>query len=371
MQRWGVVVTAFYVIVVVGLVVPFGAYLGDLGTVNFLPELFDIESLIDGGWIAWLVIAILAAAQALLLFLTVDTTRKRLRPRQRTALSVAIAAFATGLLSIAVLLPVAAAAQVEGPFDTDLGFWIILAGFWGFWTVIFYLYRARVSERLDRTVSWLVNGSVLQLLIAVPCHIIVRQRGECSAPIVTGFGISTGIAIMLMAFGPSVMFLYQKRLREYAGSDEAEPAIHRWPIRKMVFTLTIGAAALFVFVPFDDDWFLGFVVSKAESPGATAAVIGLAEEFGLSVQHGTNDDFELQCRSDRVAKVTVLPASGDNGEVWNIRLRADQGELLDALQAFASAHATESWVTVGPPVLEQWRAKTMNGAYLGRGCSPQ
>ncbi len=52
-------------------------------------------------------------------------------------------------------------------------------------------------------------------LIAIPCHIIVRQRDECMAPAVTGFGIATGIAVMLMAFGPSVIFLYQKRLQQY------------------------------------------------------------------------------------------------------------------------------------------------------------
>jgi hypothetical protein len=45
--------------------------------------------------------------------------------------------------------------------------------------------------------------------------VIARRRGDCSAPAVTSFGIVTGIAVMLLAFGPSVLFLYKKRLDAY------------------------------------------------------------------------------------------------------------------------------------------------------------
>jgi hypothetical protein len=82
--------------------------------------------------------------------------------------------------------------------------------------VLFYLYFRNSSEIINHTVSRLLKGSILEMLIAIPCHVIVRRRHDCSAPAVTSFGIVSGIAIMLISFGPSVLFLYKKRLETYA-----------------------------------------------------------------------------------------------------------------------------------------------------------
>jgi hypothetical protein len=374
MRRWGIVISTFYLFVVVALLMPLAEYLADFGDLELPEALFDLGSLASGAWIAWIFLGSLAAAQFLLLFLSVDVSRKRLRPRQHVLLSVAVIAFATGLLSFAFLISVFAAARLDGPFNTDWGSWMTLFGGWGFWAVLFYLYRERVSARLDRTVSWLLNGSVLQLLIAVPCHVVVRQRGECSAPIATGFGIATGIAIMLMAFGPSVVFLYQKRMREVGRPAKAEPLAHRWPIRKGLLTLTAGALTLFIFLPLDDELMLGLAFPRersSEANAAVAAIAAIAERFGTTVLRGENSGFEILCDGASVARVTASLASGETGEVWNIRLRADQEELFDALQTLAEKDGTDRWSTEGPPAFEKWRAKMLTGAYFGRGCRPR
>ena len=93
---------------------------------------------------------------------------------------------------------------------------VFFAVAWAFWGVLFYLFLRNSSAVVDQVVTWLLRGSILELLVAVPCHVIVRRRNECSAPVVTSFGIVTGIAIMLLSFGPSVLLLYKKRLDAYA-----------------------------------------------------------------------------------------------------------------------------------------------------------
>ena len=57
----------------------------------------------------------------------------------------------------------------------------------------------------------MLRGSILELLIAVPSHIVVRWRGECCAGFFTFFGITMGISVMLLSFGPAVFFLYYAR----------------------------------------------------------------------------------------------------------------------------------------------------------------
>jgi hypothetical protein len=95
-------------------------------------------------------------------------------------------------------------------------FWsIIIASVfvWIGWSILFAIIAFRRAEdglgsKLHRLV---IVGSILELLIAVPAHIIVRRRDECCAGILTGFGICLGVAVMLVSFGPSVLFLFYRR----------------------------------------------------------------------------------------------------------------------------------------------------------------
>ena len=101
-------------------------------------------------------------------------------------------------------------------FDKEANLLVFWGAAWLLWGILFYFYFRNSSAVVTRLISWLLNGSVLELLIVIPCHVIARRRHDCSAPIATSFGIATGLAIMLLSFGPSVLFLYKKRLDSYS-----------------------------------------------------------------------------------------------------------------------------------------------------------
>jgi hypothetical protein len=215
MRRWGIVITLFYSLIVVALLVP-GAFL--LATDFSRSQLHDVPDLYRVG-LVWLPVGIVIAGQALLLFLSVDTSLQRLKPRTHILMSVLTAAGLCALLAGAAILSLGFGIYGDkfgGSFfdhgSSVLYCWVAL---WGTWAIVFYLYFRNASAQITRVTSWLLKGSVLELLIAVPAHVIVRRRNDCSAPAATSFGIATGIAVMLLCFGPSALLLYKKRLQDY------------------------------------------------------------------------------------------------------------------------------------------------------------
>ena len=60
--------------------------------------------------------------------------------------------------------------------------------------------------------KWLLRGTIVELLIAIPSHVIARHKDVCCADGVTAIGIATGLTVMLISFGPGIYFLYAKRI---------------------------------------------------------------------------------------------------------------------------------------------------------------
>ena len=91
----------------------------------------------------------------------------------------------------------------------------VLGAGWVFWGVVFH--RAHSPDEPNALVSrithWMLKGSILEMLVAIPSHIVARQRDDCCAPAITLFGLATGLAVALLSFGPAVFLLIVRRVR--------------------------------------------------------------------------------------------------------------------------------------------------------------
>jgi len=84
---------------------------------------------------------------------------------------------------------------------------------WGVWAKVFgrMSRSAEPTDLVSRQCRALFKGSVLELLIAVPTHIVARCRDYCCAGFLTFIGLTMGVSVMLFAFGPAVLFLFVER----------------------------------------------------------------------------------------------------------------------------------------------------------------
>ena len=136
------------------------------------------------------------------------------RPTRRGTIWIPIvgSGFLFGLLAFGVALCLCTYWRSTDP-DVELHIIVGGAGAWAGWSILFGVialstHPQSVAMRLHR---WLIAGSVLELLVAVPTHVIVRRRNECCAGLATGVGICLGVAVMFISFGPSVLLLFYRR----------------------------------------------------------------------------------------------------------------------------------------------------------------
>ena len=194
---WVYVVVGVYILIV-----------GGMALVPMLLQVFDNSS----SYVPLIAITLaLVLCEVALLFVPVRVGSRR--PVTRRALWVPLLASATlaALLGLGGTLALAEYAQL--PDDLE---WMLLAvpcALWFGWTFVFWTLSVgagpdAIAPRLHR---WLLAGSVLELLVAVPTHVVVRRRTDCCAGLGTGLGICAGVVVMLLAFGPSVGFLYYRR----------------------------------------------------------------------------------------------------------------------------------------------------------------
>jgi hypothetical protein len=232
MKRWAVLTVLLYALALLLLTVPvlliaFGGWARN-GHGITLPD--ALKTYLNWGY--WLWLAMLVAGQALLLLLPINLAERRLPARRPLKVPVIVTGFFLANLLFAGLLAVFCAAFKEEGFgifgfltpfkanevspsdlQTVVGMIITLLVFWFIWAAIFRQFAQSddPDALLKRSTRWLLRGSILELLVAVPTHIVVRRREDCCAPAGTFWGIATGISVMLLCFGPGVFFLFVER----------------------------------------------------------------------------------------------------------------------------------------------------------------
>jgi hypothetical protein len=229
MKRWAVVTVALYVIAVLLLLMPVFkiAFAGWASNPQEIGVLLHEYSL----WGAWIWFGVLAGGQALFLLVPIHIAERRLPARRPVKIPAIVTGFFLANLLFAGIISIGCAFlkddALKNDFMTDFPNVVLIGSAlsWLLWTIIFM--RFAKSEKpeafLNRSVRWLLRGSILELLVAIPSHIVVRRRDDCCAPIGTFWGIATGISVMLFCFGPGVYFLFVERFRRLQPKERKLP----------------------------------------------------------------------------------------------------------------------------------------------------
>jgi hypothetical protein len=209
MKRFALVVAALYLLTLVVLTAPviklaFGVPLAEAAK-SYLQ------------WPFWLWGLAMVAGQLTLLSVPVRVANRRPVTRRSLLLPILTTGLLVGGLMMGAIFSIYEFIFRGAGMDRWVG-WATLALAcisWGLWTLVFYrMSRSELAtDIVSRLCRWLLKGSMLELLIAVPTHIVARYREYCCAGIMTFIGLTMGISVMLFSFGPAVFFLFLERWR--------------------------------------------------------------------------------------------------------------------------------------------------------------
>lgn len=244
MKRWALIVLGLYLLILVALTVPL-LELGfvsrsDLEQIATMPAKSisqvqsSIAALTDSRQVRevfvypqyWLWLLVMVLGQAALLVVPVRVASRRPVTRRSLLWPILAAALMMGGLAVGALY-----SMFEFIYRDKVPSWIwssALGGgamLWVVWTLVFYRLsrNAEPGDVVSRQCRLLLKGSILELLIAVPTHIVARARDYCCAGLMTFIGIVLGVSVMLFSFGPSVFFLYVERWRRLHPQSQEAP----------------------------------------------------------------------------------------------------------------------------------------------------
>jgi hypothetical protein len=275
MRRWAFLTAFLYGLLAVLMIFPLILTAFPLEILedidNFLGGIFDNVASWPGYWLA--AAGIMALIQFLYLVVPLRVAKGRPVGRRHWGYLAAATGLMFGILVLGAWWVVTEDLLGEKTLDSETMAYAGLAvagASWVVWGIVFYLLGRRSLDPL-RTVGTasdtLIRGSILEILIAVPSHVLARHRDYCCAGFMTFIGLASGLATMLFAYGPGVFFLFAQRwgrLTRRTVSVPRRPRLQRHGWDALIWILSAGAFITVCTLPKALTGIMGPSVSRIE-----------------------------------------------------------------------------------------------------------
>jgi hypothetical protein len=214
--HWGLVVAGLYVLMFIAFTLPFLLLAWPV-------ELSDAAG-IYLMWPYWVWLGVMFVCQVVLLLVPVGALDRRSAARRALVLPVLVSGLMAGLLALGALFTLMELCRLSrcswGEWLSSFAMFLVIPILvWAVWAVVFYGLGRRqpaINAAAEQS-SRLLAGSILELLVAIPTHIVARNRHECCAGIYSFVGLTLGMSVMLFAYGPAVFFLFVARWQRLRG----------------------------------------------------------------------------------------------------------------------------------------------------------
>lgn len=246
MKKWALVVTLLYCLILIVITWPMiaSAFIPLKVTEDVITitksEVLKSFKINLGVFLSWQFVAaltVMVVSQLALLIVPVDITERRPIAKKRLAFPVTAAALMMALLVAGLVVSVSEffirdkeqtglmLLMLGSPDSTESSFKKVFSEpsflralgvfvfAWLAWAFIFFRWSRNLEPRtlIEKQCRALYRGSILELLVAVPTHIVARSRDYCCAGFSTFIGIICGVSVMLFSFGPGIFFLFADR----------------------------------------------------------------------------------------------------------------------------------------------------------------
>ena len=182
----------------------------------FVPLVHSEAFMVFTQWQYWLWLAVMVISQFTLLAVPVRLAGTRPVTRGPIWKTVLTGGLMAGGMTVGACFSIEELLFADHVPKGNADTWtFILLGLltWFIWALVFLRIGRNVPmpDFVTQHCRALFKGSILELLIAVPSHIVARCRDYCCAGFMTFLGLTMGFSVMLFAFGPAVFFLFAER----------------------------------------------------------------------------------------------------------------------------------------------------------------